>query len=65
MGITNLNQTCLYELAEFDFTDLAKEISIEHFHFSQLRSIFEIGWQEDNVQMELRVHIVPGEADEN
>ena len=55
----------LYEQAEFDFTDLAKEISIEHFHFSQMRSIFEIGWQEDNVQMELRVHIVPAEADED
>ena len=33
----------LYELAEFDFTELAKEVPLEHFHFSQRRSIFEIG----------------------
>jgi hypothetical protein len=49
----------LYKLAEFDFTELAKEISLEHFHFSQRRSIFEIGWKEDGLQLELRVHIEP------
>ena len=27
----------LYELAEFEFTELAKEIPLEHFHFSQRR----------------------------
>ena len=55
----------LYELAEFDFTELAKEIPLEHFHFSQRRSIFEIGWEEDGQQLELRVHIVPVEVCED
>ena len=55
----------LYELAEFDFTELAKEIALEHFHFSQRRSIFEIGWKEDGQQLELRIHIVPVEVAEN
>lgn len=55
----------LYELAEFDFTELAKEIPLEHFHFSQRRSIFEIGWAEDGHQLELRVHIVPVEVAED
>jgi hypothetical protein len=54
----------LYELAEFDFTELGKEIPLEHFHFSQRRSIFEIGWEEDGQQLELRVHIVPVEVAE-
>ena len=52
----------LYELAEFDFTELGKEIPLEHFHFSQRRSIFEIGWEEDGQRLELRVHIVPVEV---
>lgn len=55
----------LYELAEFDFTELAKGISLEHFHFSQRRSIFEIVWQEDGQRLELRIHIVPVEVAED
>lgn len=55
----------LYELAEFDFTDLAKEVRLEHFHFSQRRSIFEMGWAESGQNLELRVHILPEEADED
>ena len=55
----------LYELAEFDFTELAKEIALEHFHFSQRRSVFEIGWEEDGQQLELRVHIVTVEVAED
>jgi hypothetical protein len=54
-----------YELAEFDFTELGKQIPLEHFHFSQRRSIFEIAWQERGQQLELRVHIVPMEVDED
>ena len=55
----------LYELAEFDFTELAKEIPLGHFHFSQRRSLFEIGWEEDGQRLELRVHIVPVEVGED
>ena len=49
----------LYELAEFEFSDMVKELPLEHFHFSQRRQIFEIGWKEDGQDMELRVHIEP------
>jgi len=59
------DQGLLYELAEFDFTELAKEIPLEHFHFSQRRSIFEIGWKEDGQQLELRVPILPVELAED
>jgi hypothetical protein len=52
----------LYELAEFDFTDLVKQMPLEQFHFSQRRSLFEFGWKEDGQQLELRVHIVPREV---
>jgi hypothetical protein len=55
----------LYELAELDFTELGKEITLEHFHFSQRRSIFEIGWEEDGQHLELRVHIVPVDVAED
>ena len=55
----------LYELAEFDFAELGKEVPLEHFHFSQRRSIFEIGWEEDGQHFELRVHIVPVEVAED
>jgi hypothetical protein len=54
----------LYELAEFDFTELVKAVSLEHFHFSQRRAVFEIGWKEFGQDLELRVHIEPEEADE-
>lgn len=52
----------VYELAEFEFTDLAKEVSLDHFHFSQRRGVFEIGWKEGGHDLELRVHIHPEEA---
>jgi len=51
-----------YELAEFDFAELLSQITLGHFHFSQRRSIFEIGWWEDGQRLELRVHIVPAEV---
>jgi hypothetical protein len=52
----------LYELAEFDFLHVAKEISADEFHFSQRRSIFEIAWKERGDNLELRIHIVPAEV---
>ena len=55
----------LYELAEFEFSDLIKEVPLEHFHFSQRRGIFEIGWNEGRQDLELRVHIHPEEPDED
>jgi hypothetical protein len=61
-GYPPTDPSLLYELAEFDFTGLAKEIPLEHFHFSQRRSIFEIGWEENGQQLELRVHLVPVEV---
>src|ERR1700722_4241428 len=36
----------LYELAEFDFTELVKQVPLENFRFSQQRAVFEIGWKE-------------------
>ena len=58
------DQGLLYELAEFDFTELAKLGGLASFHFSQLHSIFEIAWQEDGQDLELRVHIAPVEVEE-
>jgi len=54
----------LFGLAEFEFTELVKAVPLEHFHFSQLRAIFEIGWKESGQDMELRIHIEPEEVDE-
>jgi hypothetical protein len=54
----------LYELAEFDFTELIKAVPLESFHFSQRRAVFEIGWKEFGQDLELRVHIEPKEVDE-
>jgi hypothetical protein len=51
----------MYELAEFDFMTLVREVPLKYFHFSQRQSIFEIGWNEDGHALELKVHIVPGE----
>jgi hypothetical protein len=48
-----------FELAEFDFTQLAKNVTLENFHFSQRRAVFEIGWKEFGQDLELRVHIEP------
>ena len=53
----------LYELAEFDFTELYQEVPLEHFHFSQLHQIFEIGWKEFGKDLELKVHIEPEEVE--
>lgn len=36
-----------YEFAEFEFADLVKKLPLDHFHFSQRRQVFEIGWKED------------------
>ena len=47
----------LYELAEIDFTELITAVPLEHFHFSQRRAVFEIGWKEFGQDLELRVHI--------
>jgi len=54
----------LFGLAEFDFTKLAKAVPLDHFHFSQLRAIFKIGWKESGQELELRIHIEPEEVDE-
>jgi len=54
----------LFGLAEFEFTELVKAVPLDHFHFSQLRAIFEIGWKETGQDMELRIHIEPEEVDE-
>ncbi|OHB83426.1 MAG: hypothetical protein A2V98_16495 [Planctomycetes bacterium RBG_16_64_12] len=51
-----------YEFAEFEFGEMAKEMPLEHLHFNQRRPIFEIGWKEDGLDLELRAHIVPVEA---
>jgi hypothetical protein len=53
-----------YGLAEFDFTELVKTVPLENLHFSQMRAIFEIGWKEFGQYLELRIHQVPEEADE-
>ncbi len=55
----------LYELAEFDFTELVKAVPLENFHFSQRRAVFEIGWKEFDQDLELRVHLEPDEGDED
>jgi hypothetical protein len=46
----------LFELAEFDFTELVKSVTLENFHFSQQAS-FEISWKGSGQDLELRVHI--------
>ena len=52
-----------YEFAEFEFGEIVKEMPLEHIHFSQRRQIFEIGWTENGLDLELRVHIVPVEVE--
>jgi len=54
-----------YESAEFEFTDLIQEVTLEYFHFSQRRQAFEIGWTENGQGLELRIHIVPEEVEED
>ena len=63
-GDDQANGDLLFGLAEFDFTELVKTVPLETFHFSQKRAIFEIGWKEDGQDLELRIHLVPEEADE-
>ena len=63
-GHHQTDQGLLYELAEFDFMSL-RDLPVKHFHFSQRRQVFEIGWKEDGQDLELRVHIVPEEVDED
>jgi hypothetical protein len=46
-GHQETNLDLFYELAEFDFISLLN-LPLEHFHFSQQRQIFEIGWEEDD-----------------
>ncbi len=63
-GHQKTGQEICYELAEFELSELVKEIQTEHLHFSQRRQIFEIAWKEKGRDMELRVHIEPVEVDE-
>jgi hypothetical protein len=55
----------LFELAEFEFTELIKKVPLEHFHFSQRLAVFEIGWNEFGQDMELRVHLQPEDVAED
>jgi hypothetical protein len=43
---------------------LIKSVTLENFHFSQRRAVFEISWKELGQDLELRVHIEPKELDE-
>ena len=61
---TRTDRIFAFEFAEFDFTELVKQVRMEHFHYSQVRAIFEIGWKEFGQDLELRVHLRPEEADE-
>jgi hypothetical protein len=54
----------LYEFAEFDFTELVKQVPVKEFHFSQREASFEIVWHEFGHELELRVHIEPAERHE-
>ena len=63
-GDEEADEGLCFGLAEFDFTELVKSITLENFHFSQARAIFEIGWKESGQDLELRVHLVPEDADE-
>jgi hypothetical protein len=53
----------LYELAEFDFSELHHDVPLEYLRFSQRRQVFEIGWKEFGKDLELQVHIEPEEVD--
>ena len=44
--------------------ELVKSVTLENFHFSQRRAVFEISWKEFGQDLELRVHIEPEEVDE-
>ena len=62
-GHEHTDRGLLYELAEFDFAELHKEVPLEHFHFSQLHQIFDIGWREFGKDLALKVHIEPEEVE--
>ena len=42
----------------------SRAVTVENFHFSQRRAVFEISWKECGQDLELRVHIEPKEVDE-
>jgi hypothetical protein len=56
-GHNGMGPDILYELAEFEFTELIKAVPLEHFHFSQRLAVFGIGRKEFGQDLELRVHI--------
>jgi hypothetical protein len=58
-GHEQVESDILFELAEFDFTELVKSVPLENFHLSQRRAVFEISWKEFGQDLELRVHIEP------
>jgi hypothetical protein len=64
-GRKETEQGLLYELGEFDFTELTQVVPLEHFNFSQHRQVFEIGWREFDKELELRVHVEPDEGSDD
>ena len=62
-GRKNHEGEICYEFAEFEFGETVKEMFLEHLHFSQRRQIFEIGWKENGLDLDLRVYIVPVEVE--
>ena len=63
--VENDADSICHELAEFEFSEVLKTVPLEYFHFSQRRELFEIGWKEDGSDLELRVHIVPMEVQDD
>lgn len=55
----------LYELAEFNFTELIRAKTFEDFHFSQLHRAFEINWKEDGIDVMLKLNIRPSDEPED
>jgi hypothetical protein len=51
-------------LADFDFSELVKSVTLKNFHFSQRRAVFEMRWKDFEHELELRVHMGPAEVDE-
>ena len=62
IGHTRNDRGTRYELAEFEFSKMVRHGPLDHFHFSQHRAMFEIGWEESGSKLELRVHIEPIET---
>jgi hypothetical protein len=63
-GDDQVDDDLCFGLAEFDFIELVKAVPLANLHFSQTRALFEIGWKELDQDLELRIHLVPEEADE-